>query len=80
MHRFVRGLLSLADLGFHSNLNLCRAFWRPAVEIAFACESVLVSARFLTAQGNGLVLLRLRALRAMAKGGRTKTKEWEMNR
>ena len=41
------------------------------MEIAFARESVL-SARFLTAQGSGLVLLRLRTLRAMAKGGRTK--------
>ena len=75
MHRLVRGLLSLADLSFHSNLNFRRAFWRPAVEIAFARESVLVSARFLAAQGNRLVLLRLRTLRAMAKGGRTKTKE-----
>ena len=80
MHRLVRGPLSLADLSFHSNLNLCRAFWRPAVEIAFAPESVLVSARFLTAQGSGLVPLRLRTLRAMAKGGTTKTKEWEMDR
>ena len=77
MLRLVRGLLSLANLSFHSNLNLCRASWRPAVEIAFAPEreSVLVSVRFLAAQGNGLVLLRLRTLRAMAKGGRTKTKE-----
>ena len=50
------------------------------MEIAFARESVLVSARFMTAQGNGLVLLRLRTLPAMAKGGRTKTKEYEMDR
>ena len=75
MRRFVRGLLSLADLSFHSNLNLCRAIWSPAVEIAFARESVLVSARFLTYQGNGLFLFRLLTLRAVAKGGRTKTKE-----
>ena len=59
----------------HSNLNLCRAFWRPAVEIAFARESILVSACFSTAKGNGLVLLRLRTLQAMANGVRTKTKE-----
>ena len=50
------------------------------MEIAFARESVLVSARLLTAQGNGLVLLRLRTLRGIAKGSRTKTKEWEMGR
>ena len=50
------------------------------MEIAFARESVLVSARLLTAQGNGLVLLRLRTLRALAKGDRTKANEWEMDR
>ena len=45
-----------------------------------AGERVLVSARFLAPLGNGLVLLRLQTLRAMAKGCRTKTKEWEMDR
>ena len=71
MHRLVRGLLSLADLSLHSNLNLCRAFWGPVARIAVA--RVLVSARFLAAQDNGLVLPRLQTLRAMVTGGRTTT-------
>ena len=57
----VHGRISLADEGFHSNLNSIRCRWKVISEIALAKEKRWLKMQGSAVQDNGLAPDRLRA-------------------